>query len=216
MKVARFVMVVLFLTSLLQAQVVKPTSLTLVAVPGYSSSPQTVAFFNTGDTELALTISITGPFSIPTNKCGGGVKPGVHCNVYVIYTPTGIETDTGTLGFTFNGQTVSVALTGDGVSIIPTSMKVQTSRSKLEITVHMSAEKDLIPNGEEIWVNCIADENPDQQAGGSGPLEDNKAIVPFVVKDGYQGKWQCGAQYLGDPEFAPSGVGFPFDNQNGR
>jgi hypothetical protein len=122
MKIARVVMVLsmLCLSSLLLAQKVEPPSVTIDAVPGYSSSPQDVVFSNTGDSEITLTISISGPFSIPTNKCGRGVKPGTHCNVYVVYTPEAIETDTGTLGFTFNGQTVSVPLTGNGVSTIPT------------------------------------------------------------------------------------------------
>ena len=142
---------ILFAASFLLAQKVEPTNLTFVAVPGYSSSPQGLAFTNLGDSEIALTISITGPFSIPTNKCGGGVKPRVHCNIYVAYTPQGMETDTGNLSFIFNEQTVSVALTGNGVSIIPTSFTHYSySRRTDNVSVTLYAEGHMIPDGEQI------------------------------------------------------------------
>jgi hypothetical protein len=206
MKLARFVMVLsmLFLTSLLLAQKVDPTSLTLVAVPGYSSSPQGVAFTNTGDSEITLTISITGPFSIPTNKCGRGVKPGTHCNLDVVYTPQGIGTDTGTLGFTFNGQTVSVALTGNGVSIIPTSFS-HVSHSSDSVKVTLYAEGDIIPDGEQVEVQCI-DYIGVNEVTDFGTLKNNKATIGFTGDKGDD--WECLAGYNGDPEFAESATGY--------
>jgi len=92
-----------------------------MAVPGYTSPYQDVRFYNTGGSELTLTISVSGSmFAAPENWCTNGVKPGTHCNVYVTYTPLGIETDNGSLLFAFNDQTVSVPLTGEGVQSIPT------------------------------------------------------------------------------------------------
>ena len=198
----RFSMAVamLFATSLLLAQKVNPTSLTLAAVPGYSSSPQDVAFSNTGDSELTLTISISGPFSIPTNQCGRGVKPGTHCNVYVVYTPQEIESDTGTLGFTFDGQTVSVALAGNGVSIIPTKF-THLSYSHGNVNVTISAEGDVIPEGEPITMFCTDYEGANNWYPAGAVGKNNEAIIAFT---GPVDDWLCGVEYKGDPEFAPS------------
>jgi hypothetical protein len=109
------------LTVWLHGQVVKPSSVTVMAVPGYTSPYQDVRFFNTGSSELTLAISVSGSmFAIPENRCTNGVKPGSHCDVYVTYAPLGIETDNDTVTFAFNDQTVSVPLTGEGVQSIPT------------------------------------------------------------------------------------------------
>ncbi len=195
----------------LLAQKVNPTSLTFVAVPGYSSSPQMVAFTNTGDTQIPpLTISITGPFSIPQNTCGKGVKPSTHCNVYVVYNPTGIETDTGTLGITFNGQTIQIPLTGDGVSSIPTSFKHAAYDKKTgNINIQMYAAKNVIPDGELVYVTCIDYEGANFITDYA-PLQDNRATVIFTGRDD---DWQCGVIYYGDAEFMASGYGDFWINQ---
>lgn len=192
----------LFAALLLQAQEVGPTSLTLVAVPGYTSSPQSVFFKNTGDSQITLTVSITGPFAIPTNSCGRGVKPGTHCNVYVTYKPVAIETDTGTLTFSFNGQTVSVPLTGDGVSVVPTSTKgFSLSKKKQQASWTLFAEGDVIPNGELGFFHCIDFEGVNEQ-NAQGPFVNNKVI--FSLDTFFDGDhWNdCMVYYNGDAEFA--------------
>jgi len=175
----------------------------ITAVPDYSSSPQNVDFINTGHEAITVAVSISGsPFAIYENRCANGLKPGTHCNVYVIYTPQAIETDTGTLGFAFNGNTVTVPLTGNAVSIIPTQF-VRFSHSGPTIHFTLFAGGDTIPNGEQIYVSCIDYEGVNQ-AWGSGPLKNNMAIVTI---DGNTDDWECGASYNGDPEFADSGYG---------
>ena len=204
MKRARFAMVLsmLFLTSMLLAQTVNPIAVAVDAVPGYTSSPQNVAFKNTGASEITFTISISGPFSISKNECANGVKPGTHCNVFVIYTPPGIGTDTGTLGFTFDGQTVSVALTGNGVSIIPTSFThvVYSSKSST-VNVTLYAAGNLIPDGEQVQLSCTDYEGVNQ-IFSVATLKNNKASIVFPARND---DWQCGVGYNGDREFAASG-----------
>jgi hypothetical protein len=154
-------------------------------------------------TAITLTISITGPFSIPTNKCGRGVRPGTHCNVYVVYTPEAVETAYGALAFTFDSQTVSVSLTGNGVSIIPTSFTHVSHNGEGNVNVTLNAEGYVIPDGEQVWLNCIDYEGV-KQYRNDGALKSNKATIVFT---GPLEDWQCNVRYSGDSEFAGSGYG---------
>lgn len=201
MKLANFVtaLSLLIFASLLQAQEVKPANLTIVAVPGYASSPQDVRFFNTGNNEIELTVGVSAPFALSGNRCGKGVRAHSHCDVWVIYIPQALGTDSGTLTFTFNGQNASVPITGNALSIIPTSMKARYS-SKSGFLITLSAEGDVVPDGEQVFVDCIDYEGINEK-GGSGPLKGNKATVSFRLPPD---KWECNAWYNGDPEFASS------------
>lgn len=197
------IVVMLFAASLLQAQQVNPASLVITAVPGYSSSPQNVVFSNTGTERIDVEVSLSGSaFALSENRCGNGVKPGTHCNVYVVYVPQAIETDSGSLTFTFNEQTVTVPITGNAVSIIPTQF-ARFSHNGPTIHFTLSADGDIIPDGELIYVSCIDYEGVNQ-TGGSGPLKNNRAMVTI---GGGIDDWECGAWYNGDPEFAYSGYG---------
>jgi hypothetical protein len=192
--------VMLFAASLAQAQQVVPSSLVITAVPGYSSSPQNVVFSNTGTEKIEVEVSLSGSaFALSENRCGNGVKPGTHCNVYVVYVPQAIETDSGTLTFTFNEQTVTVPITGNAVSIIPTELW-EVSHSGATIHFAMSADGNIIPDGELIYVSCIDYEGVNQ-ATGNGPLKSNRATVTI---NAHNDDWECGAWYSGDPEFAYS------------
>jgi len=118
---------------------------------------------------------------------------------------SGIETDTGILGFTFNGQTISVALTGNGVSIIPTSVKSAGYNHRTgDISIIFYAEGDIIPNGEQVSLFCI-DATGLNEYQTFGTLQNNKSIFQFGPPE--QLDWVCGLGYEGDPEFAGSGVG---------
>ena len=187
----------MLLTTALAAQKVNPLSLSFAAIPGYSSSPQGLAFTNQSTAELALAVAISGPFSISKNQCGHGVKPGTHCNVYVVYAPQGLEYDTGALDFTFDGQTVSIPLTGEGVSIVPTKF-THVSYSKGAVTAIIYAEGNLLPDGEMVVVTCTDYEGANS-SWDVGTIKNNKAIVPFPqpIDD-----WYCSAIYSGDPEFS--------------
>ncbi|MGA7445659.1 MAG: hypothetical protein WBQ43_20290 [Terriglobales bacterium] len=195
----------------LQAQEVKPASLTIQAIPGETSPQQRVVFTNTGVSDLTLTISISGPFSVPKNKCGHPVKQNLHCDVWVTYSPQEIGTDTGTLTFTFNDQSVSVPLTGNGLNLLATSTRLQLTREgELKTTVSV-ANGYQVPDGEQVTVFCTAVSGPDKgyEVNGSADLSDGKADVPASIVDVLGGHymWRCYSAYYGDGEFAGSESG---------
>lgn len=213
--VGSVVAVALLLAASSFAQEVNPASSTLRAVPGYTSSAQEVTFYNTGDSELIVTVSIKGPFAIPENLCGGEVKPQEHCAVWVTYTPEAIETHTGGLTFTFNGQAVPVPLTGEGIDLIPTITKMRCEPRTCQprgggqspvFGISVSAGKGyMIPNGEQVDVNCVEFSGPwrGTEVYGSGTLEGGKTQVALHLPHPHV-MWHCYANYNGDGEFGPS------------
>jgi hypothetical protein len=201
----------LFAASLLHAQEVKPASVTIQAVPGQTSPQQKVVFTNTGDSDLTLTISITGPFSIPENKCGHPVKPLLHCDVWVNYSPQEIGTDTGTLAFTFNDQTVSVPLNGNALDLLVTSARLQLKRDGGLKTTMSVANGYHVPDGEQVTVFCTAVSGPDKgyEVNASAVLTGGVAEVSASIVDVLGGHymWRCYSAYYGDAEFAGSSSG---------
>jgi len=190
------------------AQQVKPTSLITEAVPGYTSPPQDVRFYNSGSSALTVTITVTGPFAIPQNRCGRGVKPQSHCDVWVTYTAEGIGTDTGILTFTFDNQSVSVALTGNGVNSIPTSIKYnlvqQGAYFNVKVIAGAPGEGYVVPNGEVVSVGCFSSNGIN--GGTSGPLDKGGALLGTgrIWQYGGTNPWSCEATYFGDAEFGRS------------
>jgi hypothetical protein len=203
----KFAFAMLLAASLLQAQTVKPTSLTMTTVPGDFSSSQDLAFVNPGSLPIVVTVSIKGPFTLLKNECENGVRADSHCNVYVTYGATTVgEMDTGSLIFTFNQQSITVPLTGYTVSLIGTSMTA--TKGKEDILVTILAAGDIIPAGESVSWSCIDEEGANFMAGND-PLKNNKAILPlYIPTEQYQEWWQCGVNYAGDAEFGPTGAGF--------
>jgi hypothetical protein len=68
-----------------------------------TSEPKRIALFNTGTAQMTVSgLQISGDYSIQTNYCGNGVKPGTHCDVYVVFTPNASGTREGSLTFTDN------------------------------------------------------------------------------------------------------------------
>lgn len=86
------------------------------AAVGTTSPPANVALINSGNEQLTVSkFSINDPeFSIQTNFCTQGVKPGTICNVYVVFTPASAGSHTGSLTFVTNGGSPMVTLTGIG------------------------------------------------------------------------------------------------------
>lgn len=195
------VIAIALLAATLHAQQVKPQSTTITAVPGYSSSPQRLSLFNTGNEPMTVQVSITGPFSISDNRCQKGVKPATHCDVYVVYSPQQLGTDSGELDFIYDGQTNAIQLLGNSVSTIPTMTKAQYSTTTQQIHATLVAAGDFVPNGELMWASCMSSDGVNSFAAWEA-LTNNKATIDFP--DGNQGVWLCEVYYQGDAEFGPS------------
>ncbi|MGC9990666.1 MAG: FG-GAP-like repeat-containing protein, partial [Terriglobales bacterium] len=94
---------------------------------GQTSTQRLISLKNTGGSELTISsISISGDFALPVNRCAEGVKPSTHCNVEITFTPHTPGTQTGTLTFTDNApnspQTVSLTGTGSNVASTTTTL----------------------------------------------------------------------------------------------
>jgi len=188
-----------------QAQQVSPDSVNFGDVLIGQTSPQVnVSFTNTGDAELDLTVSITGPFAIPINRCGRGVKVGTHCNVDITYTPEAAETDTGTLTFNYGGGSVSVSLTGTGVTTISyaTKTKLKGPHGTFDIgagldltfTATVTSKGGAIPDGGIVDFYCTG-----SVAGTYGPLPGTTkgGVATAYLEVDQIGSWQCWAIYTG-------------------
>ena len=213
MKLRYFVLsisVAFFMVSLLSAQAVQPASLTIEAIPGDTSPRQKVQFTNTGDVDLTLTISISGPFAIPKNECGHPVKQNLHCDVWVTYSPEVLGTDSGTLTFTFNDQSVSVPLTGDAMDLLPTRTQTELHGGNIK-TIVSAADGYHVPSGDQVQISCTAVSGPYKGygVGATSTLQDGVALTSRTIVDVLNGHymWRCSSSYNGDSEFGPSGSG---------
>jgi hypothetical protein len=109
------------------AVTLSPTSLTFATqLVGTSSAPQNVTLTNSGSDALSITsIATTGDFS-QTNNCASTIAVGASCTISVTFTPTTINTRTGTVAVTDNApaspQTVTLTGTGTYVSWTPASL----------------------------------------------------------------------------------------------
>jgi hypothetical protein len=220
MKVVRVVTVLsmLCLSSLLLAQQVVPTSLSFEAVPPNTGPLEDIAFTNTGTTQLTLTISISGPpFAIGENRCGNGVKPNSHCNVYLTYSPQTVgEVDNGTLNINYGEGVVSVPLSGQGVAAIPTYVKMAFAPHQCDI-IHVGHSFSMtakvfvldkyyaLPTGEQVSASCTNGSDNinlgsatlqrcNRKHCGEGPFDE----APFGVNPDQTGTWSCTVTYDGD------------------
>jgi hypothetical protein len=187
--------------------VVSPTELTLEALVGQTGPPQRVSLKNTGESQLTISnISISGPFAIPINHCGAGVQPGTHCDVYVTFSPTALETQTGTLTFTDNASNSPqmVSLTGTGVSTVATKTTLKASPSFIfagqSITFTATVTSlggGTIPDGELVNFSSFG-------GGGSVPLQSGVAVLTGVWHGSTDETQKVVAEYGGDQSFYPS------------
>jgi hypothetical protein len=109
------------------AVTLSPTNLTFATqLVGTTSPVQNVTLTNTGSALLSITsIATTGDFA-QTNNCGATVAVNASCTISVTFTPTTINTRTGTVLVTDNApaspQTVTLTGTGTYVSYTPASL----------------------------------------------------------------------------------------------
>jgi hypothetical protein len=104
-----------------------PTTLRFANVVEFTSSTKTVTAKNKGTTPLTLTSIAGSPADYAvTNNCPvspATLAAGASCTITVVFTPTSIGTDNGTLTVTSNatGSPQSVALTGTGLAPVTLS-----------------------------------------------------------------------------------------------
>jgi hypothetical protein len=81
-----------------QAALTPATATYAATVVGKSSAAKTFTLKNNQNTILHdLSISTTGPFSVSTTTCGSELTSNASCTIGVVFTPTGVGTETGTL-----------------------------------------------------------------------------------------------------------------------
>ncbi len=231
MKPAHFAFALLMLSaaSFLLAQKVEPTTLSFEAVPPNTSPQEGVAFTNTGATELTLTIYTSGPpFAISENRCGKGVKPNSHCNVYLTYTPQTVgEIDNGTLTLDYGEGVATVPLVGEGVSGIPTNAEMTLAKRQCSIIkagnsfrmvakVWVQDTYYALPTGEEVSASCTdGSDNIDLGTATltlckhcpGGPRDE----APFTATPDQPGNWTCTVVYPGDGILAPGTGSIKFE-----
>jgi hypothetical protein len=113
-----------------------------------SSSAQIVTLTNATTTAIpSLSFAISGPFSLVTNTCTGGLAPGAVCAASVIFSPTGAGPVSGSLTISSPAlaSPVSVALTGTGFNF--TVSAEATSSQTVAAGQTASFTLDLTPNG---------------------------------------------------------------------
>ena len=207
---------VLFSASSVTGQRTNPSSLSFEAVPPNTSPVENLAFFNDGAIQLTVSVSVSGPFTITENRCGNGVKPGTHCNLYLTYTSQAVrETDNGALTINYGGGITTVPLTGRGVSAIATSAQLgpapfQCLKVHIGNSINMSGLLGVddkfyaLPTGEEVTFSCTdGEETVDLGAvtlvlsrqHRNGRLHDlaGASFTPDQL-----GQWSCTMTYDGD------------------
>ncbi len=94
-----------------------PTSLTFPGtVDGQLSAAQTVTLTNSGDLNLtAIAASITGSFNILKNYCGTQLGGNANCGISIVFAPTKVGVQSGTLSISDAQRTQTVVLSGTGL-----------------------------------------------------------------------------------------------------
>jgi hypothetical protein len=126
---------------------VTPASLAFPAqYIGTKSTAKTVVLANTGTGHMNVTgVSVTGDFAIHSNYCTSGVKPGTHCNVWIVFNPRAAGTRTGRLSFSTNapGSPHVVPLSGTGsnarASVSPTTISFANQQAGTSSSAKMIA-----------------------------------------------------------------------------
>jgi uncharacterized repeat protein (TIGR03803 family) len=188
-----------------------------------TSTQDDLAFKNTSGAELTISLTISGgPFAIPVNDCGRGVKPNTHCNIFLTYTPEVLgEQDNGIVTFSYVGNgangSVSATLAGTGTGPFATgtdmSFGPQGSAFSFFTTTYSPYQ---IPLGETILNTCtnqagtvisyaaqITSQGRCKKGGCEGPY---RAYANWTqpIQEFEYGSWSCQGEYTGDKEFAPS------------
>ena len=137
-----------------------PASLTLSALVGTTSLPQTITLLAAGSTSpLTLTSVLASRSFSETNTCGQSVPSGSTCAVTVTFTPALAGTVAGGLLFADGGpgshQTIHLVGIGTFVQLVPTSLnfgdqKVGTTSTGQNVTLTNTGRSPLTINSIDI------------------------------------------------------------------
>jgi hypothetical protein len=169
------------------AVTLSPTSLTFATqVVGSTSAPQNVTLTNTGSATLSITsITTTGDFT-QTNNCPGTVAVNASCTISVTFTPTTVNTRTGTVVVTDNApaspQTIALTGTGTYVSWTPASLTfgpqtVGTSSAPQTVTFTNDASTKLTIKSVVITGADNKDFTQTDNCGTSLPKQSSCSII---------------------------------------
>jgi len=190
--------------------VVSPATVSFGKVLVNQTSPEkSVKLENTGDSELTVSsVSISGNFAIPLNRCVHGIKPGRHCFVYVTFTPDALGQQTGTLTLTDNASNnpQTVSLIGEGSNTASTATTASATPTAIlagQPVTFTAMVKSLgggvIPDGDQVrflWRGSAVTSAPVHAGVAS-------ATVSGIYRSG-QDSQRIVAQFVGDGSFETS------------
>jgi hypothetical protein len=81
---------------------------------GFTSAAQVFTWTNNSTFPATATPSTSGPYTVAASNCAN-VQGGASCTISVVFTPTALGTQTGTLTVNSTGPATSASLTGVGV-----------------------------------------------------------------------------------------------------
>jgi hypothetical protein len=102
-------------------------------VVGTVSPSQTVSITSTGTGAAIITVAASGDF-MPTNNCPASLAPGATCTVAVSFSPTAVDTRTGSLTVTA-GAVYPVALSGTGIIAVSITSSASTVTAGVPVTL---------------------------------------------------------------------------------
>ena len=93
---------------------------------GFTTAPQNFTWTNNSIFSASVSSTpITGDFAVSSNNCTN-VASGASCTIGVVYTPTMLGAETGTLSVVSNGSTLTATLNGTGAQALILSASALT------------------------------------------------------------------------------------------
>jgi hypothetical protein len=172
-------------------------------VVGTTSSTLNETLNNDGDEQMTVTgVTTTGDFSVQSNYCMSGVKPGTHCNVYVVFNPTQTGPRTGTLTFTDDATNSpqTAKLTGTGLYATTTGVVSSPNPSNFNQAVTFTAT--VAPEGVGTPTGTVTFLDGTKILGSS--LLNSSGVATFTTSTLAVGTYSITSTYNGDSNFASS------------
>ncbi len=129
-----------------------PASLAFAATTvGSFSGAQSVTIANTGSAAASVTgIGVAGDYT-QTNTCGASIAAGGSCTASVVFRPTATGTRTGSLSVAYGGSSLSVVLSGQGVSVSGANLALGRPTSQSSSTQSYGSGNAVDGNPNTYW-----------------------------------------------------------------